>query len=693
VKSRLVTSAAVIAVASAAASLALVLASNHEADPGARGALIVGLGLIFVACGLIAIVRRPENRTGMLMVIVGFFWFLSSLSEANNPTIFTLGLAVNVLIYASFAHVVLAYPTGKVETPLARTVVVLAYLDVTVVQWLLLLFRSDIGNTNLPCDDCPRNVFLVSHSHAAGTAVDNVQRGVGVALAWAALMILYRRFRASTPAGRRTLLPVYITASVAIALVAVQLIATSIDRDTAGTINWFVLASFATVPLGFLLGLLQSRLARSGILRMVADTPDELTLRDAEQGLREALGDPTLRLAYWLDDETGYVNVRGKPFDIPPDTPKRVTTQIDYEEGRLAALWHDRALLTEPNLLEEVIGVVRMGLVKDRGARALRASEIRTRALLDAFPDLMFRIGIDGRYLDYRAPSDYDLVQPEVVGKTVWDRLPEDLAEQFMQAGRKAIETQQVQELEYDLAFGDETRHFEGRIAASGEDEFVLIVRNMTERYLHERELQASRQRIVAAGDEERRRLERNLHDGAQQRLVSLSLSLRLAESQMRRDPESAANILTGARDELAQALEELRELARGIHPAILTDKGLNAALDALASRAPIPVEIQTGSSSLPPPVEAAAYYVVSEALANIAKYAEATSVQVSVAQQNGSAHVVVADDGVGGADPTSGSGLRGLADRIGALDGTLHVESAPGAGTTITAVIPLSQN
>ena len=692
-KRRLVTSAAAIAVACAAASFALVLTSNHEPDRGARAALIVGLGLIFVGGGLIAIVRRPENRTGMLMVIVGFFWFLSSLAEANNPTIFTLGLAVNVLIYAAFAHVVLAYPTGKLETAMARAVVIGAYLDVTVVQWLLLLFKSHIGNTNLPCDECPRNVFIVSHSHAAASAMDNLQRGVGVALSWAALMILYRRYRQAMPAGRRTLVPVFVTASVALVLIAVQLIATSIDRTTAGTINWFVLVSFAAVPLGFLIGLLQSRLARSGILRMVVDTPDELTLRDAEEGLREALGDPTLRLAYWLDDETGYVNIRGKPFDIPPDTPKRVTTKVDNEGSALAALWHDRTLLNEPDLLQEVIGVVRMGLVKDRGARALRASEIRTRALLDAIPDLMFRIGVEGRYLDFRAPNERDLVVKDVIGKTVWDRLPESLAERFMEAGRRAIETRDVQTLEYDLQFEDDVRHYEGRIAASGEDEFLLIVRNITERYRHERELQASRARIVAAGDEERMRLERNLHDGAQQRLVSLSLSLRLAESQMRRNPEAAADILGGARNELAQALEELRELARGIHPAILTDKGLNAALDALAARAPIPVDIHTGSTRLPAPVEAAAYYVVSEALANIAKYADATSVRVSVAQQNGAAEVVVADDGVGGADPKAGSGLRGLADRIGALDGTLQVESEPGEGTTITAMIPLSPN
>jgi signal transduction histidine kinase len=444
------------------------------------------------------------------------------------------------------------------------------------------------------------------------------------------------------------------------------------------------------VPLAFLFGLLRMRLQRSGILRMIVESPDELSLREAERGLRDALGDPTLRLGYWLDDVQGYVNVRGKPFVVPPDTPTRVTTKVDYAGKPIAALLHDRALLEDSDVLEEVIGVVRMGLEKDRGERELRATELRSRALIDAIPDLMFRISLDGRYVDYRAPSEFDLLDKEVIGKTVWQRLPADLAERFMEAGRRAVAGREVQTLEYQLDFGDAVRDFEGRIAASGDDEFVLIVRNITDRKQQEQELQASRARIVAAGDEERRRLERNLHDGAQQRLVSLSLSLRLAQTQLHKDPQVAEQLLDSAREELAQALEELRELARGIHPAILTDRGLDAALEALASRAPLPVEIERGEANLPPPVEAAAYYVVSEALANVAKYADASSVRVSVAQQNGVACVEVSDDGVGGADPAQGSGLRGLADRVGALNGTLEVESVRGGGTTIRAEIPL---
>jgi signal transduction histidine kinase len=211
----------------------------------------------------------------------------------------------------------------------------------------------------------------------------------------------------------------------------------------------------------------------------------------------------------------------------------------------------------------------------------------------------------------------------------------------------------------------------------------------ITERKRQEEELRHSRKRLLQAGDAERRRLERNLHDGAQQRLVSLSLALRLAQAKLKADPDAASKLLSGASEELAQALEELRELARGIHPAVLSDRGLSAALEALAGRAPLPVEVLAPEERLPPPVEAAAYYVVSEALTNVAKYAQASAVGVRVTRLNGSAVVEVADDGVGGADPLNGSGLRGLADRVEALDGRLHVESAPGRGTVIRAEIP----
>jgi signal transduction histidine kinase len=205
----------------------------------------------------------------------------------------------------------------------------------------------------------------------------------------------------------------------------------------------------------------------------------------------------------------------------------------------------------------------------------------------------------------------------------------------------------------------------------------------------HVQELRASRARLVQAGDAERRRLERDLHDGAQSRLVGLALLLSHARRRVDADAETAA-LLDRAQSELKTSLAELRELARGIHPAVLTERGLEPALSALAARAPVPVTIDAdGGQRLPGAVEIATYFVVSEALTNVAKYSRATEVSVAVRRTGGSVTVEIADDGVGGADAARGSGLRGLADRVAALDGTLSVESPPGHGTRLRAEIP----
>jgi signal transduction histidine kinase len=204
-------------------------------------------------------------------------------------------------------------------------------------------------------------------------------------------------------------------------------------------------------------------------------------------------------------------------------------------------------------------------------------------------------------------------------------------------------------------------------------------------------ELRASRLRLVEAGDTERRRLERNLHDGAQARLVALAMQLGHARRTADTDPAKVPELLDDALGELRTSLAELRELAQGIHPAVLSEKGLDAALYALAARAPLPVTLDTDSDGrLPEAVEIAAYYAVSEALTNVAKYARATHADVEVRRDDGTLRVAVTDDGVGGADAGRGSGLRGLEDRLAALDGTLSVDSPPGQGTRLRVEIPV---
>jgi PAS domain S-box-containing protein len=205
-------------------------------------------------------------------------------------------------------------------------------------------------------------------------------------------------------------------------------------------------------------------------------------------------------------------------------------------------------------------------------------------------------------------------------------------------------------------------------------------------------DLRSSRARIVRAGDEQRRKLERNLHDGAQQRLVSLALTLRLARRQVETgDTTAAAASLGAAAEELDRALEELRELARGLHPAALTDQGLASALQTVAKRLPIHVDIAAPSERLPGDLEATVYYIVSEALTNVVKHAQASRAKVKIAVEDDTLRFEVVDDGCGGADPTAGSGILGLRDRAEAAGGTLFVVSPPGKGTIVTAQIPLS--
>ncbi len=205
-------------------------------------------------------------------------------------------------------------------------------------------------------------------------------------------------------------------------------------------------------------------------------------------------------------------------------------------------------------------------------------------------------------------------------------------------------------------------------------------------------QLAASRARVVAAGDAERQRLERNLHDGAQQRLVTLAIGLRIADRLIDKDPEGARAAIARVSEELSESLAELRELARGLHPAVLSDHGLEPAIHSLMQRAPLPVELTYDVAERPAEaVEVAAYYVIAESLTNVAKYARASHATVEVRALGDRLLVAVSDDGIGGADHTTGSGLLGLQDRVAALGGRLHIESVRGEGTSVRADVPVA--
>ena len=262
-------------------------------------------------------------------------------------------------------------------------------------------------------------------------------------------------------------------------------------------------------------------------------------------------------------------------------------------------------------------------------------------------------------------------------------------------AGRSVVplerDGRQFAALVYDASLDDDPELVEAVAAAAA----IALEHELLQAESQDRlaQLQASRQRLVAAGDAERRRLERNLHDGAQQRLVALALQLRLIQLHIRRDPSSAEALVTTASDQLAQSLGELRELARGIHPAAL-EHGIASALEAVAARSTVPTVVTCDvTERLPQQVELGMYFVACEALANVAKYAQATAAAVSVARTERGVVIEIADDGVGGADAGGGSGLRGLADRVEALGGHLLVTSPLGAGTVVTADLPVGSS
>jgi PAS domain S-box-containing protein len=668
-------------------AVALVLTSDHEEHPAVATALGLFVSWSFIFAGLIGWTRRPKNRTGMLMVAVGFGVFVGSLSEANYSVPYTLGALFGSLFIAIFIHLLLAYPSGELISRKARVLVIAGYVTAFVAPLLDSMFPE--RHTCKP-HACPDNLVFVSHSNAAHWAQTALWTAGSVALFVAAFVLLVGRWRRGTPALRRILRPVYLAGGLSVVLLAIGFIVTPFSGFGGTLVSVALIVTFTAVPFLFLAGLLGTTMARgAGLGTIFSSVPERASPGEVQEGLRQALRDDTAQVAYWYDEGGHYVDVDGNRFELPPDTRSRVVTRLDYADDPVAAIVHDAALLEEPELLEGIANAARIALERDKLLVEVRARAQRYFALLQAMPDLMFRISDEGTYLSYNAPDPSDLIVDEVVGRTLWDRLPRDLADRVLTAGRAAL-AGEPSVIEYALDFDGGTRHYEGRFAASGDEEFLMIVREITQRKQQQQELEASRQRIVAAGDDARRKLERNLHDGAQQRLVSISLSLRLAQGQLEKNPAAAQEVLEASREELARALEELRELARGIHPAVLTDRGLEAALESLAARAPLPVEIEGSLVSLPAAVEAAAYYVVSEALANVTKYAQASSVKVTVEHVNGCAHVEVADDGVGGADPGRGSGLRGLADRVASLNGKLAIDSPPGAGTRVRAEIPL---
>jgi PAS domain S-box-containing protein len=717
----------VLAVAAGVWAAALVLTSDHEHDPAAKAMLILLTGWSFVATGLIAWARRPENRVGRLMVTIGFLSFLGALAEANASLPFTLGVAFGNASVAVFAHLLLAFPTGRLATRLQRGLAAALYVDLIGLQLLWMLF-ADFRETG--CDDCvaggvhepallAENAFLVHGSDTVARVVDGVQNGAGIALALAVAGILVRRYRTASVPARRALAPVLLSGAAAVVLFLLVLATVFFWDGAAPALRWFALLAYASVPFAFLIGLMRGRLARSAIGSLVIELGEPTGPGDLGTMLSRTLGDPSLELAYRLGDGT-FVDVDGRPVQLPGPGSARVATMIERNDRCVAALVHDRSLEENPELVDAVTAAAALALENERLQAELRArlDELeRERDFLDTVanvtPSFLCVIDPEGRIVRFNRAfeqaSGYE-DDAGVRGRFFWDvfAAPEDrgsVRDHVTQAGADGAV---VEHENLWIARGGQRMSVAWSRAPLVDEEgrarYLVCGVDISERLRQQEELRrlyaevqrradelhASRARIVEAADFERRRLEQNIHDGAQQRLVALSLRLRLAESRLDNDPVEARRLLTSAGSELTAALQELSELARGIHPAVLAEHGLAPALESLAARATVPVELAPlPAERLPNAVEAAAYYLIAEALTNAERYARARRVTVSVSRPNGVAIIRVSDDGVGGADPERGSGLRGLADRVEALEGRLVIDSPPDRGTTITAEIP----
>jgi signal transduction histidine kinase len=552
-----------------AASISHHTEENHFLD------FAVGISL-FLA-GATAVDRRPGNRLGPLLVLNGVHWFCGNwVNIPNGWSLEFLHLA-DAAGAGLLAHLVMAYPSGRLTTRFERAVLLAVY-GVPLVA----MTGAELTQDTTRCARCPPvpsplpDLPHADLSHQLFLVYDR-SAWVLVPLFFA---VLWLRWRRSSPAARRDLAPLWLVAGILAAVF-------SISPFTSGNANGFaylmgeVNATLQlAIPWIFVYGLLTTRLAQSAIGRLVVGLQSPVPPGQLRALLARTLSDAAVELAYPIGDGR-WVDGDGRPVQLETGDERRRTTMVERDGRPLAALVHDAAL--DPDLVLASAAAAGMALDNERLHAELRA------------------------------------------------------------------------QLE---------------------------------------EVRASRERIVLAGDAERRRVERDLHDGAQQRLLALSLALHTARRQLRKGERSrVADTLERAGQELSSAIEELRELARGIHPTVLTDAGLGPAVAMVAGHLAVPVDLDIAEGRYPAAIEATAYFVVSEALANVTKHARATRVGVTVGCLGDHLHVEVCDDGRGGADPRRGSGLSGLQDRVLAVGGSLSFDSRRGAGTVVRVDLPCTES
>ncbi|HET6746412.1 MAG TPA: histidine kinase, partial [Candidatus Limnocylindria bacterium] len=494
--------------------------------------------LLWVAAMLATYWRSPGGRMWKLILlsrvvaVIAVIWVVNT---ALTWTLWQMSIGLGTVV---FAHLVLAFPSGRLASRFDRALIVGAYVTLLVARLAWVLVWDPQATECFPL--CEVNPFVLWPNEGLAWLFGPGVVGVLIpVLALGVIGGLWRRWARASPALRRTLLPVALVAPIELGISAVRFVA-AINQDTWETVGVAISTSplafiHALIPAGFLAGLLATRLARGAIADLAVQLSRGVPLGGLREILARALRDPTLALAFPSPAGAGFVDPEGRPIDVPAAADaSRGVARLERDGELLATLVYDPAIEVEdPGRVQAVASVAGMALVNERLAAQVRA------------------------------------------------------------------------QLE---------------------------------------EVRASRARIVEAADVERRRIERDLHDGAQQRLVALAMRL----DQARGQAIGAGEVIDSTTNELMQAIREVRDLARGLHPPILTERGLAAAVETLAERAPIPVRASVIERRLPAEVEAAAYFLVAEALTNVARYAGATMVRIDAVVEGGELLVTVADDGRG---------------------------------------------
>lgn len=572
---------ALLLVASAtigAASTLLIAGSAHVVAPRALAAAFLVSFTAYVSVGLM-LARRPRQRViGLLLTSIGLAGALRVMSAADSAVLYSVGTLGSHAMPVLLVHLLMVFPSGRLESRFQRLVVALGYLDAVVLAIPSLL----VFDPRLNCSSCPGNAFAITSNDGLFQPIAVVRLTVDAFVAAGLVTALTNRWYSSVPSQRVVLAPVISSGVLTLAVFFIAFVseASGASSHVLGALDVIVLAVATTVPAAIAFGLVRGRFSRANVVGdLVATLTDKrIEARDLQAILAGAVGDPTLQLAFWLPESRSFVDISGAAIETPGPNSNRRYHSVDLGGEMVAAIFFDSSIDDQSELIRTVGGAAALSLENNRLEAELRAK----------------------------------------------------------------------------LA-----------------------------------ELRDSRARIVEAAESERKRIERNLHDGAQQQLIAIALKLQLATSRLEADPESAKKQFRSAAFDLTSATEELRELARGIHPAIVTDQGLEAALVALADRSPIRVDVLAlPGHSLEEHVESAAYFVVSEALANIARHSGADRAGISVRETGDLIEIVVSDNGVGGARIEDGTGLRGLADRVAAMDGSLSIESPDGKGTRLRAVI-----